>query len=243
MMWTPAIGRTGARLRPLDGLLALVAVGALATTSPAQTVDAGELVILSGTTVVGHEEFAVRRGRSAGTGLTVTTTAFYPAARPVVTISAALELGPDSLPAAAQFDVTGPDQRRVYVVLGSRRVTVRTVRPRAEAAREYPSATPYLLLDDSVFAFHALLPRTAAGAAAVLAPRHERRDTGSVTWEGSDRTQLGGVVHTLTRVTIRMGARTRTVWYDGAGRLMKVEDQYTGLVAERQEGPRPQQNR
>lgn len=199
--------------------------------------DAGAFLILRDGAAVGREEFTVRRGQPAGTGFTITTTARYPAARPVITLTVALELGPDSLPAALQLDLAGPDARRVYAVIGPRRVTVRNVRPRGEAAREYPGATRSLVVDDSVFALQALLPRAGGGGFTILAPRHDRRETGEATWSGTDRTLVGGVVHTLERVTLPFGNGMRHLWYDGTGRLMKVEDLGTGLTAERQEGP------
>ena len=232
-----AIQATCASIRGPGALMLLAALGLPGASGRAQTVDAGTLVILSGATVVGREEFTVRRGQTAGPGFTITTRAWYPAARPAVTLTIALELGADSLPTAMQLDVTGPDERRVYVVFGPRRVTVRSVRPNREAAREYPGGGRYLVADDSAFALHALVPR-GGGEFAAMAPRADRREPATAIWAGTERTLVGGVAHTLERVTLRQGSRVRHLWYDGAGRLMKAEDTGAGLVAERQEGPR-----
>ncbi|HXV85421.1 MAG TPA: hypothetical protein VD793_01925, partial [Gemmatimonadales bacterium] len=163
--------------------------------------------------------------------------AWYSAARSGITLTAALELGPDSAPTALQFDVTGPDARRVFAVFGPRRITVRSVRPRGEAAREYPPAPRILVLDDSVFALQAL-PSRAGGEVAFLEPRQDRRGTGTAIWTGPDRTLIGGVAHTLDRLALSRASGIRHLWFDAAGRLMKVEDLATGLVAERQQGPR-----
>lgn len=233
-----AIQATCASIRDPGALMLLAALGLPGASGRAQTIDAGTLVILHGATVVGREEFTVRRGQTAGPGFTITSTASYPAARPAVTLTVALELGADSLPTAMQLDVAGPDERRVYVVFGSRRVTVRSVRPNREAAREYPGGGRYLVVDDSAFALHALVPRGGGGEFAAMAPRTDRREPATAIWAGTERTLVGGVVHTLERVTLRQGSRVRHLWYDGAGRLMKAEDTGSGLVAERQEGPR-----
>ena len=204
----------------------------------AQTVDAGAFVILREGQQVGREDFTVRRGHTAGPAFTITSTASYPAVRPAVTITVTLELGTDTMPSAAQFDVAGVDERRIYALLGARRVTLRTVRPGREGAREYPGMTRRLVFDDSVFALHALMPRESGPSSTAFAPRTERRSAAATTWLGEGRTTIGGLVHTLNHAVLRIGDQSRHLWYDASGRLMKIEDAATGLVAERQEVPR-----
>lgn len=204
----------------------------------AQVVDGGTLVILSGGEVVGREEFTVRRGRTTGPGHTISTTAWYPATHATITLSFELELGADSVPTAVQLEVTGPDPYRLYAAMGTRRVTIRTVRPGREAARELPGAERHVVLDDSVFALQALLPRDGTPGFAGVVPRRDQRARAQVTWVGEARTEIGGVVHALQQVTLRLNGRIRHLWYDQGGRLMKAEDAGTGLVAERREGPR-----
>jgi hypothetical protein len=199
----------------------------------AQVVDAGTLFISSGNEIVGREEFTVRRGQRAGPGFTITTTAWYPPTRAQRTVSVELELGPDSLPAAFQFQISGADPFRLFGILGTRRVTVRLVRPGREAARELPGAARHVVTDDSVFALQALLPRTGGPDFTAFTPRQDRRAAAQVTGGAEERTPVAGVWRTLQRVTLRLNGRERHLWYDPAGRLMKVEDSTLGLVAER----------
>jgi hypothetical protein len=201
-------------------------------------VDAGTLLILKDGEVVGREEFTVRRGPGSGSGYTISTTVLYPATRPTKVLSFDVELGPDTLPTAVQIEVTGPDPHRVYAAFGVRRVTIRTVRPGREAARELPGAPRHLLLDDSAFALQAMLPRAGNGGFTALAPRQDRRATARLSRAGEARTVINDVAHTLERVTFETDGRLRRLWYDEHGRLMKAEDLQLGLVAERREGPR-----
>jgi hypothetical protein len=220
----------------LAGAYAVAA--AVGRPASAQVVDTGTLFILKDGEVVGREEFTVRRGPGFGSGYTVSTTVLYPATRPTKTLSFDVELGPDTLPTGVQIEVTGPDPHRVYAVFGVRRVTIRTVRPGREAARELPGAPRHLLLDDSAFALQAMVPRAGTGGFTALAPRHDRRAAARLTGQGEARTVINGVAQTLEQLTFETDNRSRHLWYDQHGRLMKVEDLRLGLVAERREGPR-----
>lgn len=219
-------------------LALLLVAGAMAGGSlDAQVLDTGTLFISSGNEIVGREEFTVRRGQKTGPGFTITTTAWYPPTRPQRTVSVELELAPDTLPAAFQFDVSGADPFRLFGLLGTRRVTIRVVRPGREAARELPGAARHVVTDDSVFALQALLPRTGEPNFAAFNPRQDHRAPARITWGTEERTLLAGVSRTLLRATLQLDGRVRHMWYDPAGRLMKVEDPALGLVAERRDAP------
>jgi hypothetical protein len=204
-----------------------------------QVLDSGSFTISRGGEVIGSEEFSLRRGRaSGGDGFTLATTARYPPRGGGIALSPVLELSADSLPLLVQFDVFGDGQRRIYARFGQRRLTLRIVRPGGEAAREYPSSGRNWVADDSVFALYAVPPGRTPGAVQLVNPRAERLAAGRLADGGIDRVPVGGVVHTLRHLILETEAGVRHLWFDGSGRLMKVEIPGAGLVAERVEGVR-----
>lgn len=234
------VWRQGPRRGTLPDLTAPV-VAALATLllwaggPQGPVLDAGTFVISRGGVVVGREEFTVRRGRSsAPDGFTIATTARYTVPR-ANTLAPAVELGPDSLPVQVQFDVSGDNQARVYARLGQRRITVRVVRPSGESAREFPADGRTLIVDDSVFALYAMRPPP--GALQLLAPRSGQRTDAELASLGTEQTSLQGVGRPLEHWVLR-GRDERHLWYDEAGRLMRVEIPALSLSAERESAPR-----
>ncbi len=214
---------------------ASLALGALLLAAdPVQgpVLDAGTFVISRAGAVVGREEFTVRRGRStAPDGYTITATAAYPPASPTVTLAPVLELGPDSLPVQVQFDVFGDGQARVYARFAPHRITLRVVRPGGESARELPATGRTLVVDDSVFALYAIRPTP--GLLQVMAPRTGARLSAELLERGTERTTLQGVTHPLAHWVLRLGPEERHLWYDEAGRLMRVDLPALSLSAER----------
>jgi hypothetical protein len=218
-------------------LLVALLAGGRSWAPQGPVVDAGAFSISRDGAVVGREEFTVRRGRpSAPDGYTIATRASYPPTSPRVTLSPVVELGPDSLPVQMQFDVFGDGKRRVYLQISPRRVTLRIVHPGGESARELPAPGPAVLVDDSVFALYALLPR-GIGALRALAARTGDGSAAQIINRGEGRTTLQGVAHTLQHVVLSVGGQSRDLWYDAQGRLMRVDLPATGLVAERVPGP------
>lgn len=224
---------------------AVAALPALAALSPeghppapdqANVVDAGSFVILRGTQAVGREEFTIRRGRaSGGPGFTIAANASYPAQDPRVTVAAVVELGPDSLPAAVQLDVFGNGQRRVYALFGPRRLNIRVVRPNGETAREFPSSGRNFVADDSVLALYAIPPGSGEGTVQIVSPRQEQRAPGQLEDRGMRRTPVAGIARTLRLLVLETGDESRNLWYDEAGRLIKVDLPSRGITAERVE--------
>jgi hypothetical protein len=219
--------------RPSATTLAALLLTASGPQGP--VVDAGTLAISRGGAVLGREQFTVRRGTSSGPdGFTITTTARYSVPR-AITLSPVVELGTDTLPVQVQFDVFGDGQARVYVRFTPRRITVRVVRPGGESAQELPLTGRTLVADDSVFALYAIRP--APGPLQVLTPRNGQRTPAELVPLGPERTTLQGVSHQLEHWVLR-GKDERHLWYDEAGRLMRVELPALSLIAEREPAPR-----
>jgi hypothetical protein len=216
----------------LAGLLTLTA--ALAGAAAAQqVVDRGTLLIMQGGRLVGQEEFVVERGRRSGApdGFTIASVVAYPAERPTRRLTAVVEFGPDSQPAATLVEAEDGELRRVLIRLGPRRVTVRVVTPSGEAAREYPSAPRHLVLDDSLFAAHAVELPVPPGTVRSITLREGGRGTADVSDHGSDRTSVGTAQRTLHHISVTMGGERRDLWYDERGRLVKLAIPSRGLTA------------
>jgi hypothetical protein len=206
-----------------------------APTGQVREVDRGVLLITRGTTLVGREEFVVRRGRGSGTlgGFTVASTAWYPPDRPQPSLASVIEYGADSLPTAARVEATNGDLRRVLISMTPRRITVRVATAEGETAREHPARIPHVFVDDLVFATHALPPARGPAAVRAMTLTGTRGSIAEVVDHGIETTQTGRATRELRRITLRMDGTVRHLWYDAEGRLWKVADPGRGLVATR----------
>lgn len=209
--------------------------GAGAAATAQQIVDQGALAILRNGTVIGREEFVVRRGHGGSSaGYTVTTTAYYPAERPTRTIMVALTVDADSQAATAQFELFDGQRETVLMSLGSRRVIVRVRTAAGESAREYPGADRRLVTRDSVHAIYAIPPRQAPGPVRLVSPSVAGRTSATLTLHGSRLTDVGGTSRTLNQISLEgAGGDAVHLWYDEQGRLMKVAVPARNLVAVR----------
>ncbi len=224
------------RARPAAFLAAGLLLGSMAAgRAQGPLLDAGTFIISHRGTAVGRESFTLRSGRAGEPGgYTLSSSATYLKGDAQATLSPVVEWGSDSLPLQVQFDVFGDGQSRVYLRFGPRRVSVRLVRPGGESARELPAAGNELVVDDSVFALHALPPGRAA-AQAIFA-RTGTRLAARLEDRGLDQTTLRGVVHRLRHLVLTVGQQERHLWYDERGRLMRVDIPALELTAERAPG-------
>ena len=204
----------------------------------AQTVDRGVFLVMRGDEVVGREEFAVRRGTTSATasGFTVASTALYPADRPERTLVSVVEIGPDSLPTVVRFEIGNGETLRVAVVVGARRVTVRRAAGTTESAREFPARERPIVLDDSVFAPLAIRPPSGHTARS-LTMDGTLGEAVEVVDRGMESTSVADQRLALDHVTVRLAGESVEAWYDGAGRLMKVEWPRRGIRAVRAPEP------
>jgi len=197
--------------------------------------DSGTLVISQGGSIVGRESFTLRAGHAGEPGgYTLSSSARYATAAGQVAFSPVVEWDSDSLPQLVQFDVYGDGQSRAYVRFGPRRVSVRIVRPGGESARELPAVGRELVVDDSVFALHALQPGTALSA---IFPRTGTRVPVRLEDRGQEQAMLRGTARTLRHLVLHLGGQERHLWYDDGGRLIRVEIPVRGLSAERAPSP------
>ena len=126
----------------------------------------------------------------------------------------------------------GDGQARAYAQFGPRRITIRVVHPGGESARELPAMGAVTLVDDSVFALHAVPPARRARQA--VAVRSGARLPVEVLERGVERTAIQGIPRDLRHEVLRTGSDERHLWYDQDGKLMKVEAPGVSLTAERE---------
>jgi hypothetical protein len=221
--------------RSLYKALAVSAIAAESLSAQAGEVDRGVLTLMRGSEIIGREEFVVRRGRGSGAlaGFTVISTAWYPADRPQRSLSAVVEISPDSIPLATRLEAGNGDRKRVLIGLGPRRIAVRTATATGESAREFPARAPQALVDDSLFALHAFPPVTAQGTARTLSLEGGRGPVAQITDHGTEPTSWDGAPTQLRHLSIVSPEVERHLWYDEAGRIMKVVDSRSGWVAVR----------
>ncbi len=206
-------------------------------------IDEGILVVREDTVEIARESFRLAHGRlSRGeSGWTLATTIRYDRARPVVVLAPILEVSTDTMPATLQYDVADPRQpSRILGELGRGRFTVRYVSRATERAREFPTGQHTVVLDDSVFALYLFAGWDATAQPASLAaivPRSLRRDDIQAEDHGMTSTTLNRDPAKLRHITVTGGPNDVVhLWFDAAGRLMKVEIPSRRLTAERTAG-------
>lgn len=222
---------------PILRILALLALAATPLHGQQRTVDRGALVIMRRGEVIGREEFAVHVGTTAaaGPGLTVASTATYPAFRPEQTLTSVVEYAPDSFPIVARLEVGNGQPLRVIVGIGPRRITVRRRSATTESAREYPARERPLIVDDSVFAPFAVRPPASPPPTRALALDGTLGETVAIRYRGATETRIGDRTMSLDLVVVTVGSETVTAWYDTNGRLRKVEWPQRGVTALRED--------
>jgi hypothetical protein len=195
--------------------------------------DKGTLVIWSGGAIIGKEEFVVRGVRASGEpGWSVLSEVYYPAGRSHRNLAALLELAADSQPTSLRVDLPDPQSGHVYAEVGAGRVTIRTTQDAHESARQYPASGRVWLVDDSVFAVHAMAPAGTPGPVLLLAPRNGTRDSANWVDRGIGPTEVNGHELSLRHIIVS-GLVTQDLWYDQQGHLIKVEEPTRGLTVVR----------
>lgn len=212
-------------------LVLATALAPIPARAQGRDVDDGTFLIRAGRQLIGRETFRIRRQPLPnGLGFAITTSAAYPASGRAVT-SAIVELGPDSLPLTVQLDA-GPN-RRILARVGMRRITVRTMTPSGEAAREFAGAPRTLIVDDSLLATYAILPGAAAGSVMLFAPRDGTHQRGRLQDLGTERIVIAGKPQATRHVRLGGPDGGVDLWFATDGRLLKVDLQRLGVTAVR----------
>lgn len=236
--------RAGARphVRPARLALALALTAVAGTRMPAQvtTADEGSFTVTRGGATVGREEFRIlRQPAGGGTELVARALAAYGDRR----IAPALQTDERGSPLRYQVEVrTGRTvEQRLTGQLARGRFATQMQAGSTESAREYLIGDGTLVVDDELFHqyYFLALRRTGAGAGlSVLAPRRNVHGPVRVSEAGAERVTVGGRTLDATRLEVtEAGGRTRTVWVDGGGRVLRVASPSERLVAQRDDPP------
>ncbi len=220
-------------------LLSFVLAVPLCTFSPmleaqSKILDQGQFLIYRGSDIVGREEFVVRRGRAtSGSGYSIASASFHPPDTLTPSATWGLELGPDSQPTAARIDVNRGDSPSVFVRFEPRRITVRTVTPSGESARQFPAAGRALVMDELFISGYLIPPGLADGTIILFRPRTSLRLAATLKDDGMQQTLVDGRNRSLRHFTLESTAETQHIWFDERGRLIKIEIPSEDLTAVR----------
>jgi hypothetical protein len=123
-------------------------------------------------------------------------------------------------------------ENRVVASFGPRRITVRQATDGTEVAREYPGGARTIVVTEHALSLYAVAGGLAAGPVTVHGLGGPGRESGTLEDRGRER--LPGADSTMARrVALRTGAGQVELWYDDAGRLLRIAVPAKDLTAER----------
>jgi len=221
------------RPHPLIVALVLAATGPAAGAANQPGSTRGTYIIHRSDDTLGFERWRIDR---TPTGVELTTVATYPAHRPRVEWHGTLTLSADSQPVVARAEKVRGGTALNVVQFGGRRMTVRRKIGQRESAREFPRPRRPLLLPDSLFAFHALLPG-GNGPLTLINPATDRQTRATLVDRGSEPTRIGGRAVVLRHLVLSAGSLERHLWFDAAGTLQRLDLPALGIVVERTATP------
>jgi len=163
----------------------------------------------------------------------LTVSSYYPPDRESPIIVATIEFAADSQPATARIDLDAEERPSVFVAMDSRRVTVRTVTPRGESAKQFPAADRTIVLDEFMLSPLALLPGRQDGDIRIMSPRADHMSPVRLTDRGMAPAEIRGVQRELRQITLESDTETRHLWFDDNWQLIKVEIPQSGITAVR----------
>ena len=224
-------------------VLVALAVALIAPALGAQVsiVDEGSFTVSRRGARVGREEFSIRASPStSGTSVLVAqASAVYEDLR----LFPALSARADGVANTYTLEIrrgTEVEERWTGTV-GAGRVSARIARAGVDAVREFLVADGALLLDDDVFhQFYFVARRRPAASITVIVPRRNQQVLLRLTDRGTQTIDIAGqpIVAATFAATSPDGVE-RQVWVDSEGRVLRVAIPSLGLVAQRDDPPRP----
>ncbi len=194
--------------------------------APGQLVDRGTFVLYASGEEVGTEEFTIQRQGTGDAQVTLATgTLTLRDGRIVKTILRLV--GTTMVLDEYSASVSGSDTLAVMVVRAGNRLRTRTIAPWGEEAWEYPARATTVIFDDGVahhyFLLGALLEAYGAEAQIdAVAPLAEMEELTVRPDIGSETIEVGGERVETTRIRLSSEGDSRTAWFDGSGRLVRV---------------------
>ena len=218
-------------------LAAALAVQAIAPEAArGQLVDRGIFVLHLNGAEAGTEEFTIQREGTGDAQVTLATgTVHMRDGRTVTTILRLM--GTDMMLNEYSAFATGPDTLAVRVVRAGSRLRTRSVSSSVEEERAYRARPSSVIFDEGI-AHHYFVLNSLAGGATVhaLAPLAERQEPAARLETGSEIIELGDERVETTRIRFGSAQRGGVAWFDGSGRLVRVQLEDRGFLAERVPG-------
>ena len=148
-------------------------------------------------------------------------------------------LGPEMTLSAYQLVLTGTDTATVELLRVGDRLQGTILEPEGERVREYRAGRETLVLEHGVAHHHFVLGRfvgseTPSGSVHVFAPLADEPEATAQIHAGPQTLETEGGPVATTRVRVGPDGRAGTAWFDGSGRLVRVEAPHIGFVAIRQ---------
>lgn len=204
----------------------------------AQVIDRGTFHLTVNGTAVATEEFEVRK---SGSGAAVLTGARGKVTfRNGRTIETSLwARGPELTVNDYRASIAGDERRMVVLGRVGNRLEARTSAEWGEELREYRASPATVLLEEDIAHHYFLLAslvtdqRTSVHA---ISPLTEAEAELPVISRTDETITLGGERVGTTKIRIGAGDAARELWFDSAGRLMRLSVPARGFLAERLPG-------
>jgi hypothetical protein len=218
-----------------------VALVAPALSAQVTIVDEGSFTVSRRGTRVGREEFSIRASpNTSGVPVIVAqASAVYEDLR----LFPALSTRADGVANSYTLEIRrGAEvEERWTGNVGAGRVSARIARAGIDAVREFLVTDGALLLDDDVFhQFYFVARRRPAATVAVIVPRRNQQVVLRLTDRGTQTIDIAGQpIAASTFSAVSPDGVERQVWVDSEGRVLRVAIPSLGLVAQRDDPPRP----
>lgn len=223
--------------RPAFRFLAAAALFApLGASAQSVVVDEGTFSVTLGGGNAGTERFTIRRA-GVGDDAIVIANAVIEIRGP----AGALELRPlleatplDDASSNYQLKVSGAESAELSVRLAGRRYVARIQTGAGEEEREFLARPGTRIVEEGAAHHYYFLRGVRQGATVpVIEPRTRRQFQLVASAVEDDEVRIGASSVPARKVTFTAGSDERHAWYDGQGRLLRVEIPSLGYVAQR----------
>lgn len=199
-------------------------------------VDEGRFRVLVDGREVGSEEFVVRRAGPSGDNalfangtIVLNQDGVRQEIRPLLNATP-----PDGTAEAYQVRVTGHEPMEIRLNRAGRRYVARISSGLGDEDREFPARPDTRIVElDVAHHYYFLRDLRPGRSAPILEPRGRRQTEVTAESASDEELQLGRNFVQTRKVEFAFGEERRSVWYDGQGRVVRVEIPARGYVAER----------
>jgi hypothetical protein len=190
--------------------------------------------------LAGREEFSIRRAGSGQQARVVlrgsVQLSLETGAR---NLAPALEAGGSELSVMAyQLKVSGDEPSEIYVSRSDGRFLAKVISAEGEQLREFRAGPGSVVLDDDVAHHHYLLTPfldvESSVSLTVLSPSGGRQRRMTLTSLGAAEIRIGAAPVNARHFRLEGGPRSREIWFDDQGRVLRVEIPSMGFVADRE---------